>query len=473
MNARNDRTENKENPARSRAADGTGRGQQRRPQSAPGTATGRTQGTSSANRPNDVSRGGTNGRQRTPVTETITAGGPAIQKVDFEDHRIVRDRKNIDYFLLVIILLLVGIGIAAVASASFPEMYVKQSGDGYYLIRKHLTLFLPLGLGALAVIAAFFDLLVFKKLAVPAFIFVLILLLLVWWTPLGVYVNGAKRWLDIGPLRLQPSEFMKLALPMLLAWYYDLDKSKRWKYVVPASESDLAKPLYFFYIPLLIIGIAIVPVVFEPHLSGSAIIAAIGWFVMLFYRPNWRLWVLPPLGYIAVKIYAYFHPYAKARLEGNLAQTQYSVTAIGSGGLFGVGYGNSRMKYSYITEAENDFVFSVWCEEMGLIGALIVIVLFALFVWRGYEIARRAPDRFSSLLAYGIVTQVGLQALLNIAVVSDVFSNTGISLPFISYGGTSFISLLAEMGILLAISRHTYHKESLSSAPKQRLKEKA
>ena len=404
--------------------------------------------------------------QRAPAAGAIGPGGSIAQRIDIPGHRVIRERRNIDYFLLIVILLLVTIGIAAVASASYPQNYVR-TGDGLSQFRSHLRYAIA-GVAFMIFVAVLIDPVVIKKFAVPAFILAQILLWLVLLTPLGKVINGARRWLEIGPVSFQPSELMKFALPLLLAWYFDLGKSKRWGKLAPLSESDLTNPVYFFYIPLVFIGLALLPVVLQPHLSGTVIIAVIGWTVILFNRPNWRLFPLLPLAGVAFMIYTMIKPYAKSRLEGNHEQTMNSVTAIGSGGLFGVGYGHSRMKYSYITEAENDFIFSIWCEEMGFIGAIIVVLLFALFVWRGYEIARRAPDRFTSLLAYGIVTQVGVQALLNFLVVSDFFWNTGISLPFISYGGTALLVLLGEMGVLLSISRHTYHKEKLTTAPQRR-----
>lgn len=148
-----------------------------------------------------------------------------------------------------------------------------------------------------------------------------------------------------------------------------------------------------------------------------------------------------------------------ADLLSDVYQTTQGVYAIGSGGLFGLGLGHSRQKYSFVAASHTDFIFTIWCEEMGFIGAVFLIVLYVAFVLRGYTIAARAPDTFSSLTAFGISTHVGLQALLNIAVVTDVLPNTGISLPFFSYGGSSLVVLLAEMGILLSISRRYYMKK--------------
>ncbi|MBR6608081.1 MAG: FtsW/RodA/SpoVE family cell cycle protein, partial [Oscillospiraceae bacterium] len=142
-----------------------------------------------------------------------------------------------------------------------------------------------------------------------------------------------------------------------------------------------------------------------------------------------------------------------ADTQGLGYQTIQSLLAIGSGGVMGLGLGNSRQKYLYVPEPQNDFIFSIVCEELGLVGAAIVVILFALLVWRGYVIAIRAKDKFGSMLAVGLTTQVGLQALLNVAVVTNTIPNTGISLPFFSYGGTALMMLLAQMGVILSVSR--------------------
>ena len=140
-------------------------------------------------------------------------------------------------------------------------------------------------------------------------------------------------------------------------------------------------------------------------------------------------------------------------------QTYQGTLAIGSGGFAGLGLGQSKQKFSYVSEAQNDFIFTIWCEEMGFIGAVVIIALFIALIIRGYRIALRAPDTFSSLIVFGIITQVGLQAFLNLMVVTDVIPNTGISLPFLSYGGSSLVMLMAEMGIVLSISRRSYQKK--------------
>lgn len=433
---------------------------------APRTPTGGN-GTAVRGNTRSPSAGRSAGPDRTPprrpsVDTALPPGGSRpSERVRFDDFRIVRDKKNIDFVMLVIILLLVGIGIVAIVSASYPEAYVTYKGDGFYIIRNHL-IFVVLGfLGMTAM--CFVDPSILKTVAVPAFLLAEILLFAVF-TPLGKTVNGARRWLDVG-FRLQPSELMKLTLPMLLAWYYDPKKPKPFSKLVltPAAFDTYT---YGLFVPAGILAVAMLPEVLQPHFSCVIILGVIGLSVMILAHPTLKLGWFIPVGAVGVAGYLLTHPYAQQRLTSDAEQSQHGVEAIGAGGLFGVGWGGSRMKYSFIPEAQNDFVFSIWCEEMGFIGAMIVVVLFLVFVIRGYEIARRAPDTFSRLLVYGIVTKVGVQAFLNMLVVTDVAPTTGVSLPFISYGGTALIVTLGEMGIVLSVSRHTYHKELLTSSPR-------
>ena len=259
---------------------------------------------------------------------------------------------------------------------------------------------------------------------------------------------------------------MKLALVMALAWYIDrykdyvLDRSDKKKYV-----------LYGVCIPAMFLGAACVLVLLEKHLSGTVILGMIGVCVMFIggVHPGWMFGILGAGGLAAISVFLATNDYALKRITtftdenadklDELWQTTQGLYAIGSGGALGVGLGASRQKYSYVSEAQNDFIFTIWCEEMGFVGAVVLIVLFLLFIWRGYVIAMRAPDTFSALLVFGIISQVGIQAFLNIAVVTDVIPNTGIALPFFSYGGTSLVILLAEMGVVLSVSKHSYQKK--------------
>ena len=218
---------------------------------------------------------------------------------------------------------------------------------------------------------------------------------------------------------------------------------------------------------LIVLGVISGLMVLEPHLSGTILILTIGIVMMFVGGVDLKWFVLGVAALAAGVVVVVMIPgviqYAQSRLEywldpfadpqGLGFQTIQSLLAIGSGGVMGLGLGNSRQKYLYIPEPQNDFVFSTVCEELGLVGASIIVILFALLVWRGYVIAIRAQDKFGTMLSVGLTTQVGLQALLNIAVVTNTIPNTGISLPFFSYGGTALMMLLAQMGVILSVSR--------------------
>ena len=218
---------------------------------------------------------------------------------------------------------------------------------------------------------------------------------------------------------------------------------------------------------LIVLGVISGLMVLEPHLSGTILILTIGIVMMFVGGVDLKWFVLGVAALAAGVVVVVMIPgviqYAQSRLEYWLDpfadpqclgfQTIQSLLAIGSGGVMGLGLGNSRQKYLYIPEPQNDFVFSIVCEELGLVGASIIVILFALLVWRGYVIAIRAQDKFGTMLSVGLTTQVGLQALLNIAVVTNTIPNTGISLPFFSYGGTALMMLLAQMGVILSVSR--------------------
>ena len=212
-------------------------------------------------------------------------------------------------------------------------------------------------------------------------------------------------------------------------------------------------------------------VALEKHISALAIIGMLG--ISLMFLGGTRIkWIASLAGVIAVAacMLIIFFPYAFARVDtwlnieeadplGSAWQTLQGLMAIGSGGLFGKGLGNSQQKYGFVSQPQNDFVFTIVCEEFGFIGALLVIGLFVAFVWRGFHIARHAPDKCSSLIVYGLTFKVALQVILNIAVVTNSMPNTGISLPFFSYGGTSLMLQILEVGIILSISRYASHKK--------------
>lgn len=355
-----------------------------------------------------------------------------------------------DYFLLV--LLLLAIGVVMVLSASFARAYYDPGGvtggnAAYYFVRQ--LIFAVLGVGAM-LLASRLPMGFYRR---YAFAFLLLSLALLALVPLiGVKANGSRRWLGIGGLTLQPSELAKLAVILsfaaLICRFRARMHSVRWGL------------LPFLGIQAGIVGL----LVLEPHFSASVIILAIG-AAMMYLGGVGIGWFLAALGAAGggLAVLLTFFPYASSRIntwrdpfssssdEGY--QIVQSLYAIGSGGLSGLGLGGSRQKYLFLPEEHNDFIFSVVCEELGFIGAALILVLFALLILRGYWIALHCPDRFSFLVCAGITTLLAIQVFLNVAVVTNLLPCTGISLPFFSYGGTALLIQLGEMGIVLSASR--------------------
>ncbi len=356
---------------------------------------------------------------------------------------------------------LIAFGCLMIYSAS--SVYAEQyHHDRSYFIVRHL-IFVLLAVAATAVAVRF---------ATPAFwqtfgVFlygasvIMLLLVLVIGSDLG---SGAKRWLDFGFFTVQPSEIAKLGLVLTLASYM---ARKRERIVGKKKGSFRFGVLY----PAMMIGLILLLVALEKHISGLMIIGTIG--ISILFLGGTRLrWILSILGVIALAgiLLIVLFPYAQARVDtwihieqadplGSAWQTLQGLMAIGSGGLFGRGFGMSRQKFGYVSQPQNDFIFTIVCEELGFFGALAVILLFAFFVYRGFVIARNAPDTASALIVYGLTFKVALQVIMNIAVVTNSMPNTGISLPFFSYGGTSLMLQIFEVGIILSISRFASNRK--------------
>ncbi len=378
---------------------------------------------------------------------------------------IVRIRTGVDRVMLSLIVILLALGAIMIFSASYPEA-LAQKGDSMHYIKRHLG-FLALGAGLL-ILASVMPIGFYKKMAPIAFGVALVLLIIVLIPGIGISNGEARRWLGIKgtSFTFQPSELMKIALVLILAWY--LDKYRD----LVTDRTDRKKTfLYGAFFPCALVGGACVLVLLEKHLSGTIIVGLIGLFVMFIggVHLGWMSLIVGVGGAGAVAAFLAMNPYALERIltftDENADkldeawQTTQGLLAIGSGGLLGVGLGASNQKHSYVSEAQNDFIFTIFCEEMGFVGAVVLIVLFLLFIWRGYVIAMHAPDTFSCLTVLGIISKVGIQAFLNIAVVTAVIPNTGIPLPFFSYGGTSLLILMGEMGIVLSVSKHSYLKK--------------
>lgn len=363
-----------------------------------------------------------------------------------------------DVPFLIILLILLTIGLACMFSASYAYAYYWNDGDSYFYIKKQL-IFAAIGLVAMFVLSAV-DYRVWHKLALPVTGVSLVLLVVVLLIPSS---DGVQRWISLpGIGQFQPSEIAKFALIVLFAHMISLNYKKM-------------KTFTKGYLPFMaILAVICALIVAEPHLSGTILVLAIGMVMM--YIGGTRLFYLLMtliLGGAAVMVVVFVLGYEKDRIDVwlNLTevyaqnrdvawQSMQSLYAIGSGGLMGLGFGNSREKHLFLPEPQNDFIFSIVCEELGFVGAVLIILLFAALVWRGFLIAMRAPDKFGFMLAIGLTVQIAIQVAINIAVVTNLLPNTGISLPFFSYGGSSLVMLLAQMGILLSVSRHMKVKQT-------------
>jgi len=274
----------------------------------------------------------------------------------------------------------------------------------------------------------------------------------------GTVEAGARRWINIGGFfNIQPSEIAKIAVIMLFAAMIDNRPDRlAQKKLVPAMRG------LFPYLSILVAVVGLI--LLQPHFSGAIIIIAVGGVMLVMGGLAWK-WIVMVGSAVAVGMWyiIMFTPYAASRIniwrdpwidqQGAGYQTIQSLYAIGSGGLFGVGLGQSRQKQLYLPEPQNDFVFAIVCEELGLIGALIILTLFMMLILRGYWVALRARDRFGMLLASGVSSLLAIQTFLNVAVVTNLIPVTGISMPFFSFGGSSLIILLTQMGIVLSVSR--------------------
>ena len=311
-----------------------------------------------------------------------------------------------------------------------------------------------------------------RWLSIPILLGAIVLLVLVL-TPLGVTINKAKRWLRLfllfGPT-FQPSEIAKIAIIIFFsARLSKRDTEKKRKYtnrtLTGRTMNRLEKIGFLELVPYgAVLGIVLLLVVKEPHMSGTILIM-VGAAAVLFAGGINIWWFLSAGGGVAalLTLIIFSTNYMTSRVElwkdpwldprGKGYQTIQSLYAIGSGGLLGLGLGNSRQKFLYIPEPENDFIFSIVVEELGFVGAVVVLLLFALLILRGYWIALHARDKFGTLLVVGIMTLMAVQVFLNIGVVTNMIPNTGVSLPFFSYGGTALVIHMAEMGIVLAVSR--------------------
>jgi len=374
-------------------------------------------------------------------------------------------RGPLDLPFLMLVLLLLGIGLIMMFSASYATAYYTDGDPLVYISRQALF-------GAVGVVGMFIvskiNYQTFRWMSVPALIGSIILLILVF-TPLGVTHNQARRWLKLG-IEFQPSELAKIAVILFFAARLckrDTEKHKRYKNrtVTGRMLNRLERIGFLELVPYGAILLLVAALMLkQPHMSGTILVlaggAAVlfaagihwGWFVAGITGVGGLLWVIITMTpYMTNRINLWMDPWSQR--QGLGYQTVQSLIAIGSGGMLGRGLGNSIQKMLYIPEPENDFVFPIVVEELGFVGGLVVLVLFALLILRGYWLALNARDKFGALTIVGIITLLAVQVFLNIGVVTNLIPNTGISLPFFSYGGTALMIQLGEMGMVLSISR--------------------
>ena len=394
-------------------------------------------------------------QRRRPMSREEALARQERQRLRKEKEQESRElaRGPIDLPFCLLVLLLTAIGLVMLLSASFPSAYyeTKNNDPMYYFTRQGV--FAIMGVAAMFLISKI-NYQRFRAFAKPLLFFAIILLALVLVPGVGQTRNNATRWIGVGELfTFQPSEIAKLAVVL----YFSDSISKK---------KDKMRTTRYGILPyLFIMGVLAVLMMLEPHLSGTVLILGTGAALMLVGGIRWA-WVGAAVGFVGgvaalmltgvikygqSRIAMWQNPFIDPRGEGY--QLSQSLISIGSGGLLGVGLGKSRQKFLYLPEEHNDFIFAIICEELGLIGAAIIMLLFAALILRGYWIALHTRDRFGCLLVVGVTTLIAMQTFLNIGVVTGLLPTTGISLPFFSYGGTALSIQLAEMGIVLSVSR--------------------
>ncbi len=361
-----------------------------------------------------------------------------------------------DYTMLFIVVFLLLFGLVMLYSTSSYEANIKFEDPAFYFRKQAIAS--AIGIGVMLAVMVF-DYHIVQKFALIAYAVSLVLILLVL-TPLGYEAGGARRWLNLG-MSLQPAEVAKLALIVFFAS------------VVTRFGEHIKEKKGFLIVLMLAVPHAFCVLTITQNLSSAIIIFSIVFMMLFVATPQYREFiviaviavavavtvvllvkydVLPAnLSYRLARIKAWLDPESYAADKG--FQTLQALYAIGSGDYFGKGLGESIQKLGYLPEAQNDMIFSIICEELGLFGAFAIILLFVLLIWRFMVIANNAQDTFGALLVVGVMAHISIQVILNIAVVTNTIPNTGITLPFISYGGSSIVFLLAEMGLVLSVSR--------------------
>ena len=359
-------------------------------------------------------------------------------------------KTSMDYSLLFIIIFLLCFGLVMLYSTSSYNALIKYGDSAYYLKKQIIAT----GLGLVVMFAASkMDYHKYVKLAFLVYLAALICIVLVK-SPIGITANGATRWIGIGPISFQPAELAKLGLIMFMAVLISNERKHLDRFSIIAK-------LFAAVIPPA--GLILL---LTKNMSSAIIVAGIGVVMLFVSSPKYKPFILIGIAAVALlalvlafgsgfrgeRIQAWLNPEEYA--NDTAFQTIQSLYAIGSGGLVGKGLGQSVQKLGYVPEAQNDMIFSIICEELGLFGGIAVILLFAFMIWRFMIIANNARDLVGSMLVVGVLGHIAIQVLLNVAVVTNTFPNTGITLPFISYGGTSIVFLMAEMGMVLSVSKY-------------------
>ena len=381
-----------------------------------------------------------------------------IEKID--ENQIVdytrktnKKREPLDVPFLLLVLILLTLGVIMLLSSSYARAYYSDQPATLYFSRQ--LLFAIFGL-ALMFFLAFIPVRLYKRYSMTVLFMSIALLILV--LIIGTVSNGSRRWIDLGAFTIQPSEIAKLGV--ILSFSY-----------MACAYKKKMKTLRFGVVPfaivILIIGILLI---LEPHLSATIIIVLVGSTIMFLggTKPKWFIFgfifavvfvgvYINYIGYASDRFTAWQDPFKNSSDKGY--QIAQSLIAIGSGGLNGLGFGNSRQKYLYLPEEHNDYIFSIICEELGYIGAVTILVLFALLIIRGFWLAMHCTDRYEFLVCSGITMLLAVETFLNVAVVTNLIPSTGVSLPFFSYGGTALLLQLAEMGIILSISKDIPNKK--------------
>ncbi len=379
------------------------------------------------------------------------------------DERAPLQKGTIDMWFLLWAMILVCFG--AIMSYSASSVYAEQEGFSAF---KYLWDYIKFATLACAVTVPF---IIFARpwfwRAFGGVLYVGCVFLLILVPIFGVAEEGsvATRWLDLGFITLQPSEIAKMGLVMMLALYMAKYENKITRYGKFTGSFK-----HGFLMPMVIIGVVCGLVAVERHISGVMILGLMGVAIMMLggTRPRYLIGFIAMI-FVAFVFLVLVSSYAQDRIimwldpekdpTGDGWQTLQGLYAIGSGGFFGLGLGLSRQKFGYVSEPQNDFIFTIICEELGFVGAAIIVLCFCFLIWRGIKIGQRAPDKFSALVVWGLTFKIALQALLNIAVVTNTIPNTGITLPFFSAGGTSLMLQIFEIGIILSISRFSSQKK--------------